>query len=160
MSISDDLMWRYHTLCTDLTEAEIVALRGRVDDGSAHPRDVKADLARAIVTDFCGAAAAAAAEDEFRRVFAEGQTPDKVPEVLLDAAPGAAGSVTLLLAKLLAEHGLAASRTAARRLLAQGAVRLDGERIGDERLDLPADRLRDGVLLRVGKRRFLRVKSR
>jgi len=169
MSISDDLMWTYWELCTATPPAEIEALKQAVAGGAAHPRQVKSDLARRIVGDLAGEKAALAAAAEFDRVFAHGAIPDAVPEleVAVDGpyvrpavpAKGAAvaSELELLLVPLLADQGLAPSRSEARRLIAQHAVEADGAESPTEMLALSADRLRTGVLLRVGRRRFLRV---
>jgi tyrosyl-tRNA synthetase len=167
MSISDDLMWRYYTLCTDLSVQEIEEIKKKVTTGEAHPRDVKVDLAVRIVSDFHDPEAARGAAEEFRRIFSGGEVPDEIPEVVLAAGSSvveddpAAGHVVILLPHLLEEQGLAKSRGAARRLLSQGAVRLgpEGVKIGDERLEVSRERLREGLLLKVGKRRFLRLKG-
>ncbi len=165
MSISDDLMWRYYTLCTDEPLPALEAMQKEAAAGDLNPRDAKVRLARRIVADFCGEAAAEAAASQFARVFSGGQVPDDVPEVALaEAGPfleaGGGGGLVVLLAPLLAEEGLAASRGAVRRLLAQGAVRADGEAVTADRLELPRSRLTAGVLLKVGKRRFLRLRLR
>ncbi len=165
MSISDDLMWRYYTLCTDEPLPALEAMQKEAAAGDLNPRDAKVRLARRIVADFCGEAAAEAAASQFARVFSGGQVPDDVPEVALaEAGPfleaGGGGGLVVLLAPLLAEEGLAASRGAVRRLLAQGAVRADGEAVTADRLELPRSRLTAGVLLKVGKRHFLRLRLR
>ncbi len=165
MSISDDLMWRYYTLCTDEPLPALEAMQKEAAAGDLNPRDAKVRLARRIVADFCGEAAAEAAASQFARVFSGGQVPDDVPEVALaEAGPfleaGGGGGLVVLLAPLLAEEGLAASRGAVRRLLAQGAVRADGEAVTADRQELPRSRLTAGVLLTVGKRRFLRLRLR
>ncbi len=165
MSISDDLMWRYYTLCTDEPLPALEAMQKEAAAGDLNPRDAKVRLARRIVADFCGEAAAEAAASQFARVFSGGQVPDDVPEVALaEAGPfleaGGGGGLVVLLAPLLAEEGLAASRGAVRRLLAQGAVRADGEAVTADRLELSRSRLAAGVLLKVGKRRFLRLRLR
>ena len=119
MSISDTLMWEWYLLLTDRLPAEIEALQ------QGHPMDAKKALAREIVTQFHGAASAREAEDRWVKRFSERKTED-APE--LTVAP-TAGEVPL--ARLLTEHGLAASRKEAERLITQGAVSLDGEKAGD-----------------------------
>ncbi|HET8945607.1 MAG TPA: tyrosine--tRNA ligase, partial [Candidatus Polarisedimenticolia bacterium] len=104
MSLSDDLMWRYYTLCTDLTIREIDSLKQRVASGQAHPKQAKADLARRIVADFHGEAAAAEAAAEFERIFARKETPDEVREVRIPAS-----AEPLWIPKLLVAAGLAKS---------------------------------------------------
>ena len=146
MSISDELTYRYYELLTDRTPAEIAALRAGVDDGTLHPKRVKQDLAVQIVSDFHSPAEAEAARDQFEAVFARGTVPDEMPSF-------AASSSTRML-DLLTSSGLARTRSEGRRLLSQGAVSLDGERVlQDVAVAAPAD----GAVLKVGKRRFLRV---
>jgi tyrosyl-tRNA synthetase len=161
MSISDDLMWRYFLLCTDLSEKAVEDMKRHVESGTLHPRDAKVRLARDLVAGFHDEAAGDTAAEEFKRVFSRGEVPEEVPGLELVVGPlmeeGEGGDAVLLLPALIADQGMAPSRSAARRLLAQGAVSLDGERLTDERLPVAATRLRAGVLLKVGKRRYLRL---
>ncbi len=149
MSISDELMWRYYELLTDLRPEEIAQLRAAAEAGARNPRDCKVELAKRIITDFHSSADAQAAEDEFNRVFKRKEAPDEVEECAV--APGA-----WKLPRLLVEIGLAPSMAEARRVVEQGGVRLDGERHAqvDHQLTLDAGR---AVLIQVGKRRFMRV---
>jgi tyrosyl-tRNA synthetase len=151
MSISDELMWRYYELLTELTSAETSALRAAADAGERNPRDIKAELAKRIIKDFHSAEAARAAAEEFTRRFVHKEVPDEVAERAL-----AAGNWKL--ARLLVETALAPSMSEARRLIEQGGVRLDGERCADVKfeLDLGAGQ---SVLIQVGKRSFLRVRG-
>jgi len=148
MSISDDLMWRYYELLTDLSPAEITALKNSAESGERHPRDLKADLARRIVTDFHSQADADDASNEFDRTFREHQAPSDVPSIEKPA-----GAIKLV--KLLAGEGLAPSVSEAQRLIAQGGVRLNGERVNDVKLELGSDS--GEALIQVGSRKFLRV---
>jgi tyrosyl-tRNA synthetase len=147
MSISDELMWRYYELCTDLSVPEIAALR----EDTRNPRDVKVDLAKRIVADFYSEAEARKAEDEFNAMFRNKQAPGDVEERVL--ASGA-----WKLPKLLVELQLAPSMAEARRLIEQGGVSVDGERRTqtDFEMNLSADH---AFLIQVGKRRFVRVRS-
>ena len=146
MSISDELTYRYYELLTDRTPAEIAGLRAGVDDGTLHPKRVKQDLAIQIVSDFHSRGEAAAARDRFEAVFARGTVPDEMPSFT--------ASSPMRMLDLLTSSGLARSRGEGRRLLSQGAVSLDGERVlQDVAVAAPAD----GAVLKVGKRRFLRV---
>ncbi|TDI47219.1 MAG: tyrosine--tRNA ligase [Acidobacteria bacterium] len=164
MSISDDLMWRYYLLCTDFSKAAIESMQEEVGKGTLHPRDAKVRLARELVSGFHGETAAREAEEEFQRIFTRGGVPEDVPEAclvegpVLESGQGGHGWV-IHLPVLLAAEGLAASRSAARRLLAQGAVSLDGRRVQEEHLEMEAGRLRQGILLKVGKRRYLRIRK-
>ena len=153
MSVSDDLMWRYFELVLCMPEEERLHLRGDVDNGRLHPRDVKDELARKIVDKFHEAGAGAAASEEFKRVFAEKQLPDDMPTLSIASLErNDDGTVGLL--TLMKTGGLAPSNKEARRLVEQGAVRLDDEKLQDPRLMLdPAA----GSVLRVGKRGFLQL---
>ncbi len=146
MSISDELTLRYYELLTDRTSAQIAALRTGVGDGTLHPKQVKQDLAVQIVSDFHSPREAEVARDRFDAVFARGTVPDEMPSFPVSS------SIRIL--DLLTSSGLARTRNEGRRLLSQGAVSLDGERVlQDATIAAPPD----GVVLRVGKRRFLRV---
>ena len=151
MSISDDLMWRYYELCTDLTPAAITTLREHANEGRRNPRDVKAELARYIVADFYSEAEARKAEDEFNAMFRNKQAPEDIEERAL-------ASGTWKLPKLLVELQLAPSMGEARRLIEQGGVYVDGERRAqtDFEVNLSDDRF---ILIQVGKRRFVRVRG-
>jgi tyrosyl-tRNA synthetase len=147
MSIPDALLGDWFLLLTDLPPGEIEERKRRLAVGELHPKAVKQELARLLVTDFHGAAAAREAEAEFERVFSSGGVPDEMPEVTVAAG--------LPLLTLLVEAGLAPSRNEARRLLEQGAVAIDGERATDPQARLAS---RDAAYVcKVGKRRFARL---
>jgi tyrosyl-tRNA synthetase len=151
MSISDDLMWRYYELGTDLSPSAIAALRESTNGGQRNPRDVKADLARRIVADFYSESEARKAEDEFNARFRDKQTPDVIEERALQAG-------SWKLPKLLVELGLVSSMAEARRTIEQGGVYVDGERRSqnDFEVNLTTDH---SFLIQVGKRRFMRVRG-
>jgi len=138
MSISDTLMWDWYLLLTDRLPAEIEVLR------QGHPMDAKKALARQIVSDFHGLATGRDAEERWIRRFSE-RSQEQAPEV---AVPATEGEVPL--ARLLVERGLAGSRKEAERLIAQGAVSLDGQKSADPALRL-ALRSGQSVLVKVGK---------
>ena len=148
MSISDELMWRYLELLSFVDLKTIGQWRRDVQAGE-NPRDVKIRLAQEIVTRFHGAAAAKEAEVDFVARFQRGQMPQDIPEVELHASGN-----RITISKLLKEAGLAASSSDAMRLIKQGGVRIDGERIENSKLEIPT-----GVthIYQVGKRRFARV---
>ncbi len=150
MSVSDDLMWSWYELLTDLSAAEIERLRAEVAGGGLHPKRAKQALGRRIVGDFHSAAAAAAAELEFERRFAAGALPAELGERVVALSPDGAR-----LSALMVEVGFAASNSAATRLIEQGSVRVDGERIADRAVRLPPDA--GPFVLQVGKRRVVRV---
>jgi tyrosyl-tRNA synthetase len=149
MSITDDLMWRYYELCTDLSPLELSLLRTSVEGGERNPRDVKAELGKRIVADFYSRSAAEAAEEEFVRRFRNKEIPEDIEERAVAAGPWK-------LPRLLVELQLAPSMAEARRLIEQGGVYVDGERAPQADLDLSAERT---VLVQVGKRRFMRVRG-
>jgi tyrosyl-tRNA synthetase len=139
MSISDDLMWRYYLLLTDLTPSEIAAMQHRAADGSLHPKQAKANLAKRIVADFHSAADASAAAEEFERVHGRGELPSEMPEV----AVGFEGEPSKALTRIICDAGLAGSASDAGRKVQQGGVRVNGDRVSDPRArigveDLPA----------------------
>jgi len=139
MRIPDDALPEWYRLVLESDE----------DPLAGDPMTAKLALARGIVARSHGAAAAAEAEAHFTRVVREGQAPEDVPEVVLDGAGG-----TVHLPALLTEHLGVASTSEARRLIAGGGVKLDGEPVTE--LDVPAERL-EGTLLQAGKRRFARI---
>jgi tyrosyl-tRNA synthetase len=150
MSISDDLMWKYYALLTDLTPSEILTLRNDVVAGTLHPKQAKVDLAARIVTDFHGAQAAATAADEFERRFARKELPSELPVVehRIEEPPRT-------LERVLTDHGFASSGSDAARKIKQGGVRVDGERFDavQWRLSEPGDHI-----VEVGRKAFkLRV---
>ena len=150
MSISDTLMWSWYELLTDLSVAEIQRLRAQVDAGDLHPKRAKQALGRRIVADFHSPDAASAAEREFDRRFSGGALPSELDErsvaVPADGAP---------LPAVLVEVGFAGSNSAATRLIEQGSVRVDGERIRDRAVRFAPDAR--PFVLQVGKRRVARV---
>jgi tyrosyl-tRNA synthetase len=153
MSISDELMWRYYTLLTDLASPEIDAVKARVASGELHPKRAKVDLACRIVTEFHDAAAADHAVAEFDRVHAKGELPSDLREVAIDFGD----EPTRALARVIADASLAASASEAARKIQQGGVRLDGVRITDPKRRLDRDEL--PATLQVG-RQARRVVSR
>jgi tyrosyl-tRNA synthetase len=150
MSLSDEMMWPYFDLVTDRTPEEIVALAGEVKSGTKHPMDVKMSLAQEIISGFHGAAAGEKAANEFQRVFRDREAPDEAPERKVALGPAKR------LTAFLVEQGLASSRSEADRLVKQGGVEMDGERISDVKHEMDFTKPR-GFLLRAGKKKFLRI---
>jgi tyrosyl-tRNA synthetase len=151
MSISDNLMYRYYELCTDLSLAEIEKIRQDVAAERRHPKQVKAELAKMIVSEFHSSQAAAEAELEFNRVFAQGMTPDQMDQKTLPLSSG-----RVHMSKLILQLGLAASRTEAIRLMEQGAVSWNDQKVTDSKAELDLSQP-SSYILRVGKRRFVKV---
>lgn len=145
MSISDTLMWRYFELLSFRPMSQIEALKAEVGAGR-NPRDVKVDLGLELVTRFHSAAAAQQALDDFEARFKQGAMPDEMLEVSLTGAP-------LGIVAALKQSGLVPSSAEAIRNIEQGGVRIDGEKVVDRQVSLPAGT----YVLQVGKRKFARV---
>ena len=148
MSISDGLMWRYIDLLSFESLSSIAAWRRHVADGG-NPRDIKVRFAQEIVARFHDRGAAERALASFEARFQKGALPDDMPAVSLAAVDGA-----LLIPQLLKQAGLVSSTSDAIRQIAGGGVRLDGERVADKGLSIPAGAT---VVAQVGKRKFARV---
>ena len=152
MSIADELMFDYFELATDVPMDEVKQLEVGWRDGKLHPKSIKQRLAREIVSIYHDADAAYAAEMEFNRIHRDRELPDEVPEVIVPSSELTDGKVWI--ANLIKLVGFASSSSDARRLVAQGGVQLDGERITDPSCELL---LRSGSILQVGKRRFAKL---
>ncbi|MGR8921262.1 MAG: tyrosine--tRNA ligase [Gammaproteobacteria bacterium] len=151
MQISDELMWRYFELLSFRPTSEIEALKRAVDDGR-NPRDVKFELAREIVTRFHDARAAEAAQQAFVGQFSRGELPEDIPEFELAAEGAGFGLVAAL-----KQTGLTKSTSEARRMISQGAVKVEQARVEDVDCTLDAG---ETVVVQVGKRRFARISVR
>jgi tyrosyl-tRNA synthetase len=147
MSIPDHAMPLYFKLATRFLPSQVAEIEAALAGGSRHPRDLKMELAREIVSIFHGDDAAAAAEEHFRTVFQQRELPDDMPEVRLD------GPVALL--ALMTGQGLAASNSEARRLVQQGGVKLDGQTIADFKLELAPTG--GEQVVQVGRRKFVKL---
>ncbi len=153
MSIPDNVMPDYYTLCTDVPLEEIETIKQQLALGELHPMDAKKRLAREIVTIYHSAEAAAAAQTEFERVFSSREVPQDMPEVTLQPSDLENGEIRLV--KLITLAGLAPSGSEARRLIQSGAVSIDGEKLTDVMANVsPAD----DQVLRVGKLKFARLR--
>jgi tyrosyl-tRNA synthetase len=150
MSIPDHLMPQYFALATELQEEAVREIVGGLEDGSRHPGEAKRRLGREIVELYWGTRAAGEAEAAFDRVFKRHEAPDDLPEVTLS------GEDPVFLPGVLRDAGLVKSSSEARRLIAQGAVKIDGEPVGSETMDRTA--LVDKTV-QVGKRRFITLRA-
>ena len=148
MSISDELMWRYLELLSFESMSTIAQWRAEVEQGR-NPRAIKILLAQEIVTRFHSRVAAENALAEFEARFKQGMLPEDMPEVTVSSSAGSIG-----IAQLLKQAGLVESTSDGLRMIAQGAVKLDGERVSDKNLQLQAGAI---VVAQVGKRKFGRV---
>jgi len=152
MSIPDSAMPMYYWLLLQHTPEAVAELEANLQSGALHPREAKAHLAGRLVDTYHGQAAAAAAADEFDRIFAQGELPSDMPDLRLVRAEFDDGSIALI--KVLVTAGFAASNGEARRLIRGKGVKVDGDVIEDETACLP---LHGGEVVQVGKRRVGRV---
>lgn len=152
MSIPDNLMPQYYELCTDVPMAEVKSLLDGVASGKVHPMDAKKRLAREIVTIYHSAEAGTAAQAEFERVFSSHEVPTDIPTIGVPQSALEDGQIWI--AKLLTLAGFAPSSSEARRLVDQGAVTIDGEKIVGAKSTVTP---KDGQVLRVGKLKFGKI---
>lgn len=147
MSIPDELMMRYFMLVTEMPIEEQESLAKRLENGEAHPRDVKMLLARTLVTLYHGEEAAKEAEGEFVRIFQKGSMPTDIPEYAVTKSADPA-----YMPQLLTEAGLTASNSEARRSIKAGALKINGEKYLEENLVLE-----EGMIVQVGKRKYIKI---
>lgn len=163
MSISDNLMWRYYELLTDAALSTIEKWKRQVKDENVNPKDLKSQLAQSIVSDFWGTQEARKASEEFERVFKDKELPSEMEEIeikvndevkLADKARLSA----IPLIDLMVDQNILPSRKEAKRLIRQGGVYLDGQRI--ENIALKIDwRKKDEYILKIGKKTFYKIKK-
>jgi tyrosyl-tRNA synthetase len=153
MSISDALMVRYYELLSGVDAPTLENYKQSMQAGSVNPRDVKMALARELVARFHDAGAAEEAETEFQRIFRGGGLPDDIGEPVVQLVDQDKGHMWIV--PLLVQSRLASSSSEARRLIQQGAVRVDGKKVSDVNLRLAAQA---PMLLQIGKRRFARIR--
>ncbi len=149
MSIPDELMMRYFMLVTDMSIEEQEQLSKDLESGAAHPRDVKMKLAHTIVRLYHGEEAANFGQEEFIRVFQKHAMPTDIPEYKV-----AVTEEPVFVPQLLSDAGLTASNGEARRSIKAGAFKIDGEKCNEEHIVL-----KDGMVLQVGKRKFIKIVS-
>ena len=146
LSIPDELIVPYFELSTDVTAEELQSINSRLKDGE-NPRDMKRQLAREIVTIYHSPEAAKAAESNFDRIFVEGDEPEEMDEYIVEKSP-------VVVLNVIHDAGLVSSKREGRRLIEQGGVKIDGEKISDINSEIVVDKPR---ILRVGKRKFLKL---
>jgi tyrosyl-tRNA synthetase len=149
LRIPDTLIYAYFELASDVSNKELAQVKRQLADRSVNPRDLKRRLARTLVTMYHSPEAGKSAEEEFDRIFIEKEAPDQIEEFRFSPRNGDASLVTLL-----ALTQLASSRTEARRLIEQGGVSIDGERVTELNATVPDKK---EFILKVGKRRFLKI---
>lgn len=147
MSVSDDLMWRYFELLSFRQASEVESFQSQIAEG-ANPRDIKFLLCEEIITRFHDAAAAESAKQDFIQRFQRNAIPDDLPEISIDLGDG------MLIGNLLKEAQLCASSSEGARMVKQGAVKIDGEKLEDPRMLITEA---SPFVLQVGKRKFARI---
>ncbi len=152
MSISDDLMFWYYELVTDVPLDEVAGLKAGIADGSVHPRDVKVRLGKEICAQFYDRETADAAEAEFNRIFVRKDLPDTIEEYAIPESEKSDGKIWIV--KLLVLSGMAKSNGEARRLISGGGVYIDSDRVEKDDYELP---LPAACVIKVGKRRFMKI---
>ncbi|MBM2840526.1 MAG: tyrS [Bacteroidetes bacterium] len=150
LSIPDTLIYDYYVLTTNVSAEELLKIKKQLEGPSTNPRDIKRRLARTLVALYHDEEAAVAAEEEFDRIFVKKDLPDEVPEFSIALTNGGINIV-----KLLTDTKLVASNGEARRMIEQGGVTVDGVRVSDYNAEI---QIKESAVVRVGKRRFLRVK--
>jgi tyrosyl-tRNA synthetase len=153
MSIPDELIIRYFELVTDTHPDEIEKMKQQMKDNKVNPRDLKMGLAREIVTLYHGQDAAVKAEEHFKSVFQKGALPEEIEEASINSSELTEGKIWI--AKLLTLTGLAPSNSEARRLLTQGSVKINEEKLQQANVDIE---VKDGDIIQVGKRKYVKIK--
>ncbi|MFD1428425.1 tyrosyl-tRNA synthetase [Kroppenstedtia sanguinis] len=153
MSVPDELMLKYFELVTDLSLEELEQLQRGLEEGSIHPRDAKMMLASRLVQMYHGQEAAQEAEANFRRVFQQRELPEEIPVVEIPDSQLKEGKLWIV--QLLSTLGLVASNGEARRMVKQGAVKIDGDKVSDQDAQISVT---EGMVVQVGKRKFAQVK--
>ena len=149
LSIPDSLIYTYFELTTDVSNKELKEIKKKLESGTTNPRDLKRQLARSLVELYHDAEQARAAEEEFDRIFVEKNLPDEVEEFRIKGGNGIPNIMGLMV-----NSKLASSKSDARRLIEQGGVSIDGEKVTDINAPLPT---KPEFVIKVGKRRFLKV---
>lgn len=150
MRVSDDLMFRYYELLTDMTPADVQKLKSDVSSGQKHPREVKVNLAKFLVARYHSNEAAQNAEDEFNRIFVEKGMPDDIPEVIISSHN------QIGLPQLMTQAGLTTSNSEATRLIVGGGVQIDQQKISDAKLKLDLVSGQE-FIIKAGKKKFVKI---
>jgi len=149
MSLADEMMITYFELVTNMDKAEIDQIKKGLEDGSLHPKEAKSRLGMQIVEQYHSREAAIKARDEFEKVFKAGGLPEDIPEFTI-------AEDTVWIVKLLVDCKLVSSNSDGRRMIEQGAVKVNDQRIDDSKLHIEVE---DGMVIQVGKRKFAKVRK-
>ncbi len=150
LSIPDELIYTYFELATDISNEELSAIKSQLDEQKVNPRDLKRNLAKVLIRMYHSSEASEEAEKEFDKIFVQKEIPDDIPEIKLDEGK----EIGIL--DLIVQVNFASSKGEARRLVTQGGVSLDGEKITDINAQLKFDKPK---VLKVGKRKFIKITS-
>lgn len=150
LSIPDNLIYNYFELATDVSKNELSEIKNKLEDGETNPRNLKRLLARTFVRMYYDEQTAKNAEEEFDKIFIKKDVPDDIPEFNLSAFP------EINIMDLIVKVEFAPSKGEARRLVMQGGVSIDGEKINDIKTSI---KIKDGQILKVGKRKFAKLKK-
>ncbi len=153
MSIPDNLMFKYFELLTDIELGSLEQIRRDLKANNLHPRKVKADMAGRIVSQYHGEKAAQLAVQEFDRIFRDRELPADIPEKIIAAANLKDGKIWII--NLLYEMGLVATKAEGQRMVCQGAVLINQEKVIDHRQDVL---IKNGLVVQIGKRKFGRIR--
>ena len=151
LSIPDNLIYNYFELATDVSKDELSEIKNKLEDGKTNPRNLKRQLAKTFVRMYYDEQAAKNAEEEFDKIFIKKDVPDHIPEFDLSSL-----SEQINILDLIVEVEFASSKGEARRLVMQGGVSIDGEKINDIKTSV---KIKDGQILKVGKRKFAKLKK-
>jgi tyrosyl-tRNA synthetase len=158
MSISDPLMYRYYELLTDLPMSQVEAWKREANEGKVNPRDLKAGLAKSIISDFWGKKEAGEAAEEFDRVHRHKEVPADIDQNIIEISVEDAIKITEIVT-LLVEKAKVSSRGEAKRLIQQGGVHLDGQRVDDIGLKVDLAKQPDHII-KIGKRKFYKTEKK
>ncbi|TCS81298.1 tyrosine--tRNA ligase [Tepidibacillus fermentans] len=153
MSIPDELMVKYYQLVTDLPHEEVERMVNGLQDGTIHPRDAKMKLAYTLVRMYHGEEAAQEAEHHFKTVFQKRDIPEDIPEVTINQGQFENGQIWIV--RLLVDLGLVPSNGEGRRMIQQGAVKVNGEKWEEVDANISVE---DGMIIQVGKRKFAKIR--
>jgi len=146
LSIPDDIIYLYYELATDTSEEELIEIKQQLDNPNVNPRDIKRRLARTFIAMYHNEEEAIKAEEEFDKVFIKKEVPDDIPELKID------GKIGIL--DLILKAGFAPSKGEAKRLVTQGGVSINGEKLSDINSII---QIENGMILKVGKRKFIKL---
>jgi tyrosyl-tRNA synthetase len=148
LSIPDDIIYLYYNLATDTSKKELAEIKKQLDDPNVNPRDIKRKLARTFIEMYYNEEEANKAEKEFDKVFIKKEVPDDILEIKLN-------DKELSILDLILKVKFAPSKGEAKRLVIQGGVTIDGKKVNNLSETI---RLADGMVLKVGKRKFIKIK--